>query len=262
MKCQTPFFIWFHHRSGSTHLCSLLDSHPLVTCWGEFFYRGEGDASGDLFTRSEQSSVAGFLDSYYEYRWDPDGTRLCVENPTPPYTTAVGFKLKYQQAKSYPETLQYLRANEGVKAIHLVRTNLVSALVSAAMIPRLIKKYQRPNLMNGESPGEVERRVELNPNTILEELAELETRIENARQAIRGIPTLEITYESLVSEGGETCRQVLDFLNVDPTADLDSRYVKIMPSLRQSLTNWEAIADVLRGTRYEPMLEEACQSHG
>ena len=116
--------------------------------------------------------------------------------------------------------------------------------------------------MNGESPGEVERRVELNPDTILAELSELETRIENARQAMQGIPTLEVTYEALVSEGGETCRQVLDFLKLDTTANLDSRYVKIMPSLRESLTNWESIADVLQGTRYEPMLEEACRSHG
>jgi len=257
MKCQTPFFIWFHHRSGSTHLSSLLDSHPQIASWGEFFYRGEAGAPADIFTRSGQPTEPQFLESFYAYRWDANGAKLCVDDPVPPLMPAVGFKLKYQQAETYPPVMNYLQQDSNVKAIHLIRTNLLSALVSAAMIPRLLKKFQRPNLINGESPGEVERRVELNPETVLDELQELESRIERGRQAMSGFKTLEITYEDLVRSSSLTCKKVLEFLNVDADSELDSRYVKIMPqSIRQSLSNGEAVADALQGTRYAHMLEE------
>ncbi|MEM7316857.1 MAG: hypothetical protein AAF497_27310, partial [Planctomycetota bacterium] len=77
MKCQTPFFLWFHHRSGSSHLSSLLDSHADVASWGELFYRGEAGATGDLFTRSGKKSEAEFLDDLYGYRWNSNGANLC-----------------------------------------------------------------------------------------------------------------------------------------------------------------------------------------
>ncbi|MEM9410389.1 MAG: hypothetical protein AAGA30_04710, partial [Planctomycetota bacterium] len=36
-SCQSPFFIWFTGRTGSTYLCDLLDSHPDIYCRKEDF---------------------------------------------------------------------------------------------------------------------------------------------------------------------------------------------------------------------------------
>ncbi len=256
MACPVPFFVWFHHRSGSSHLCSLLDSHSSVACWGEFFFRGEADAKQDLFSRSGKATEADFLEDFYGYRWNKQGAYLCVEDPEPPLVQGVGFKLKYQQADKHPEAMKYLKSQDKMKAIHLVRTNLLSALISAAMIPRLIKKYRRPNLLSGDRPEDVQRTVRLDPSTVLQELEELEQRIERARQSLGDLDTLEITYEDLVRAEASTCQKVLKFLGIPPDDDLSSRYVKVMPnSASDSLENVHEIAEALQGTRFETFLD-------
>src|SRR5262245_60864541 len=177
MKCPSPFIIWFHHRSGSTHLASLLDSHPDIACWREIFYRGEGLAAEDLFTLSGARSEEVFLEHLFSYRWGPGGANLCGADPQGPRPRGVGFKLKYQQAAAYPRVLESLRAQRRVKVIHLVRTNLLAALASAAMIPRLLDRFRRPNVRAGDSLDGVERSVRLEPRTVLSELEALEASI-------------------------------------------------------------------------------------
>ncbi len=256
MTCPIPFFVWFHHRSGSSHLCSLLDSHSEIASWGEFFYRGEAGAAGDIFTRSGSQSESEFLDHLYSYRWNSRGAYLCVNDPEPPLARAVGFKLKYQQNATYPGVMSYLRQQPQMKAIHLVRTNLLSALISAAMIPRLLKQFQRPNLLASESPQQVERTVRLDPQTVHAELEMLESRIERGREALDGFEVLELRYEDLLDAQAVTCRKVLDFLEVDGSINLASRYVKIMPrSIEESLENVNEVAKALQGSRFASFLQ-------
>lgn len=256
MKCPTPFFLWFHHRSGSSHLSSLLDSHAEIASWGEFFYRGEAGTQGDLYTRSGNESEAEFLDNFYSYRWDSDGANLCETDPEPPLVRSVGFKLKYQQAAAHPRIMKFLSQQPSIKAIHLVRTNLLSALVSAAMIPRLLKQFQRPNLFNGESAHQVRRVVRLDPQTVHEDLQDLESRIERGREALHGFETLEVKYEDLLDSPSSTCRRVLEFLDVDQSPNLVSRYIKIMPrSLSDSLANRREIANALQDSRFATLLD-------
>ena len=257
MKCPNPFFVWFHHRSGSTHLISLLDSHPQIATWGELFYRGEAGAVEDLYTRSLAKSEAKFLQDFYSYRWDSNGANLTESDPEPPLVNAIGFKLKYQQADVYPGVMDHLCQEPRAKVIHLVRENLLAAIVSSAMIPRLLKQFRRPNLLSGEATEQVNRTVWLDPQTLVGDLAALESRIDCAREAIRGFESLEITYEDLIETPSRTCRTVLEFLNVDPTPELASRYVKIMPpSLRDAIDNWSDVADAISGTKYAPMLDQ------
>jgi hypothetical protein len=256
MKCPTRFFIWFHHRSGSTHLTSLLDSHPDIACWKELFYRGEATATEDSFTLSRAESEDVFLEHLFSYRWGPGGANLCPADPQEPLPRAVGFKLKYQQAAAHPRIFEYLRGQKGVKVIHLIRANLLAALSSAAMIPRLLERFERPNVLAGESLDGIELSVRLDPRTILRELEALETTIALARQQLRGLSTLEITYEDLLNAPAATCRSALRFLGTDPSLRLTSRYVKIMPcSLHETLANADEIARVLAGSRFATMID-------
>jgi hypothetical protein len=237
----------------------LLDSHPKVACWGEFFYLGEAGATQDVYTRSGAPNEASFLEDFYGCRWDVAGANLTETDPEPDTFQAVGFKLKYQQADSYPGVMRYFLAQPRVKVIHLVRTNLLAALVSSAMIPRLLKKYRRPNLLSSDSSESLERTVRLDPNALVDDLRELESRIDRARRAITEFDSIEITYESLVDQPRTTCRILLDFLEVDPDVDLESRYVKIMPrSIRESLNNWSEVCAAINRTPYASMLDEEC----
>lgn len=258
MTCPVPFFVWFHHRSGSSHLCSLLDSHTEIASWGEFFYRGEADVAGDIFTRSRCRTEAEFLDHVYAYRWNSKGAYLCVDDPQPPLARAVGFKLKYQQNVVYPGVLDYLRQQPRMKAIHLVRTNLLSALISAEMIPRLLEQFNRSNLLAGEPIGKLHRAVRLNTQTLVAELEDLEMRIQRGRQVIEGFETLEVTYEELLDSETTTLRKVLEFLEIDPAHNLVSRYEKIMPrSIEASLENLYEVAEALQGSRFAALLDSS-----
>ena len=127
------------------------------------------------------------------------------------------------------------------------------------MIPRLLERYRRPNLLSSDYSGSLERTVRLDPDTLVHDLQELASRIDRARDAIAGFDSMEITYENLVDHPGVTCRSLLEFLKVDPTVDLESRYVKIMPgSIRDSLSNWPEISVAIEGTPYASMLDEEC----
>ncbi|TWU48846.1 hypothetical protein Poly51_47500 [Rubripirellula tenax] len=261
MNCRTPFFIWFHHRSGSSHLCSLLDSHPEIACWGEFFYRGEAGVDGDLFTRSACDTEAEFLNDVYSHRWSPSGATLCADDPEPPLATAVGFKLKYQQGDSYPCVLDHLRSHRSMKAIHLVRTNLVAALLSASMIPRLLDQFQRANLLATTPSHDLDRTVWLDTETILDELVELESRIDVARRELDAMDCLEVTYENLIDSPKKTCQSILDFLDVDASIELVSRLQKIMPhSIAASLGNFDEVSEALEGTRFAVHLDSSSKA--
>jgi hypothetical protein len=230
-----------------------------VASWGEFFYLGEAGATQDVYTRSGAPNEASFLEDFYGCRWDVQGANLTETNPESGTFQAVGFKLKYQQAESYPGVMRYLRDQPGIKVIHLVRTNLLAALVSSVMIPRLLKRFRRPNLLSSDTSERLERTVRLNPDTLVNELGELEMRIDRARRAIAEFDSVEITYENLVDRPRATCRTLLDFLEVDPSIDLESRYVKIMPrSVRASLNNWSEVSAAIKRTPYASMLDEEC----
>jgi hypothetical protein len=237
----------------------LLDSHPEVASWGEFFYLGEAGAPQDVYTRSGAPDEASFLEDFYCCRWSAEGANLTETDPEPGMFHSVGFKLKYQQADSYPGVMRFLRDQPRIKVIHLVRTNLLAALVSSAMIPRLLERFRRPNLLSSDSTNSLERTVRLDPDTLVDDLGQLEMRIDRARRAIAEFDSIEITYENLVDLPRATCRSLLEFLDVDRNVDLESRYVKIMPrSIRDSLDNWSEVSAAIKRTPYASMLDEEC----
>jgi sulfotransferase family protein len=253
---RTGFVIWFNERSGSTHLSSLLDSHPQISCWREVFYRGEAERVYDYFDRSCLSSTNEFLEHFFEYRWGPEGTRMLIEHDVSVMPRAVGFKLKYQQLARRPDLEGCLELRPQLKIIHLVRQNLLATLVSSHIVDRVFRQFGAANITKEMSVGELSRCVALNPRTIVAELSELEARIAGARESMRRFPMLEITYEDLLRAPAGTCRTILEFLGVESTQSLRSRYKKIMPiELRNSIINYADIEFVLNGTRFGDLLK-------
>ena len=67
---------------------------------------------------------------------------------------------------------------------------------------------------------------------------------------------MELRYEDLLDAQAVTCRKVLDFLEVDGSINLASRYVKIMPrSIEESLENVNEVAKALQGSRFASFLQ-------
>lgn len=225
-----------------------------MVCWREIFYQGEAGATDDYFTRSGLENVPEFVRNFFLYRWGVDGTRMVVghDNSKQPFT--IGFKFKYQQAQKYPQVLDYLREDPRVKVIHLVRGNLLASLVSSQMVPALLARFNTPNVSSDTVLDGLPRSIELSPLTVLGRLERLEASIASARREVANFPVLEISYENLVDARAETCRSILEFLEVDPEQQLFSAYRKIMPPLKESIHNIDEIQAALKGTRFENLL--------
>ena len=160
----TPLVIWCNQRSGSTHLSSLLASHPEIACWRELLFVGEGSAQDDYFTRSKSKDLAAFLSSFFNYDWGPRGINLRDESSIDRVPGAVGFKLKYGQAWRYPTVLDCLfRYRDTLRVIHLVRTNLVATLVSSLMLPTLFVKFGNSNVLVDAQLAGLDRSVWVDP---------------------------------------------------------------------------------------------------
>ena len=253
----TPFIIWFNQRSGSTHLVSLLDSHPEIACFAEIFYQGEGLATNDLFSDSAVHEEGIFLEHFFSYRWGPEGSNIVKKPQKQKSPGAVGFKLKYEQAERYPKVFQYLSKHyDRIKVIHLVRENFLSTIASSMFVPKLLNSFKRPNLHHGVSLEGISRTVKLNPDTILKELETLEAGITRSRNAVLEFDTLEVTYENLVQSQNGTCRRILQFLRVGDTQKLSSRFKKIMPSsLEDYVENIDEIRSLLSGSKFSHLIE-------
>lgn len=253
----TPFIIWFNQRSGSTHLVSLLDSHPEIACFSEIFFQGEGLASNDLFSDSEVDEEETFLEHFFSYRWGPEGSNIVKQPQQQKLLGAVGFKLKYEQAARYPKVFQHLyKHKDRIKVIHLIRENFLSTIASSTFIPKLLNTFKRPNLHHGVSLDGISCTVKLNPDNILEELENLESSITRGRKAVLDFDTLEVTYENLVDSQNGTCRRILQFLGVGGTDSLSSGFQKIMPSsLKDSIQNIDEIRSLLSVSKFSHLID-------
>lgn len=252
----TRFIIWFNERSGSTHLSSLLDSHPKVACYREIFYRGEAGRLEDRFTRSGRPTIKDFMDRFFSYDWGPGGIRIAPERHSSLSPRAIGFKLKYQQIDRYPALREYLIEDPNLRVIHLVRANLVATIVSSKMLRVLLSRLGTTNIVADIDLSEVPRAVYLDPSALLTELGELELRIARAKHVVSHLPIIEVTYEGLILNQSRTCKAILSFLGIETESELTSNYQKIMPrSLKDCILNFDEIYSTLKGSRFEHHLE-------
>lgn len=255
---RTRFTIWFNERSGSTHLSSLLNSHPKIACSREIFFRGEGLAEQDYFGQSGISDPREFLKAFFSYDWERLGKLVDDFHPESS-PQAIGFKLKYQQVDNYPDLCECIFTTAGLRIIHLLRRNLLATLVSSKMVPRLLQVFQKPNIYVDAPPRSFDRLITLDPRTVLAELDYIQSRITRAREIAAGSTVLEIVYEDLVDHRAEVCGRTLDFLGIREKGELlSSQYLKIMPlSLKESIQNYDEIFQSLVGSRFEYLVDGA-----
>lgn len=252
------FVVWCHHRTGSTHLTSLLDSHPDVACWPELFFAGEGEALSDYYLDSEVESTGEFLSAFYSYDWGPSGANLPGTHRPARALAAIGFKLKYGQVQRYPDVLDYLRRiQDELLIVHLRRMNVLASLVSERALPLVSRRFGRPNVKTAINAVHFSPRVTLDPATIVDELEALCALVERSSALVEQFEVVEITYEDLIKEPPATLSRIAGFLGVSHEPELRTRYQKIMPAeLREVIANADQIASALAGTRFSTLISE------
>lgn len=240
MLCETPFFISFFERSGSTLLADLLDSHPDISCMREVFY--EFRTAGGLARKPEFATREAALEQ--------------VERIYSNDARARGFKFKYPtQYQLYPDVYEYLLEKaDRLRVIYLYRQNLVKAAISKQNQLRLLQMEKPANLTEkmyidmGKINLDIDKAIEYmawrHKND--EIYGQLSNRFKN---------TFVLTYEALLSDTRAVLLEIFSFLGVDGHDDVSAKTVKVTnDDLRKAVANYDELVRRLTGTEYEQFL--------
>lgn len=245
-----PFFVIAKQRSGSTWLMDLLNSHPEVMGLNELFMY---DVYGSMpvLTNDEIPSwcswsathpVSGRLEQTRNYFRYLDEVVLRDRDGI----TAPGVKVMYNQATSALGVIAYIQ-QRGVRLIHLIRRNHLAAIVSAEAVKARSVAHANTDV--------AAVRIELEPESLLFRLNQRRGEVQQATAFFQslGTPYVEVFYEDLL-EKPETARVLLPFLGV-ADSELASGLRKLNPRrVADSLSNADAVGDVLRGTAFADLL--------
>ena len=249
-KAKSPFFIWFTGRSGSTHLCDLLDSHPQIYCRKEnfSFVKNPGEVpyrSRMLFTpgRKIKNPASSEVLDYLNQIYSTD-------------SLAAGFKFKFpNQSRGFPEVTEQLPQIPGIKVIELIRENTLKQVIS-------IQNRKRIKAMGVSRGANLLESLKLEPllldvDTAVDEANKLLLRREEFRQySAMFSDSISITYEQICFEPQQIIPQILEFLNVDTNVDLTSRFFKTTPdNIREAVANYEELVAAVKGTKLEEFLD-------
>jgi len=259
------FVVFGSQRTGSTLIATRLNSHPHIACYGEVL----------LPAVPREPSLRGWLAErgYPRYvRVVPAVRRSfldwLVDSQQEPGVQAIGLKLMYDQISLVPKIsynvppvgrilndvgmLRWLRSHNAL-IIHTLRRNHLKTVVSHARAAHTNEYHRRGG---SQSPSGAPIALALPGLKARLKRIELAERV--ARQAIKGMPTIEVWYDDYVgSQRVDVDKRICAELGQDlPVGGLQSPLVKVSSdNLREAISNYDEVAALLAGTRFEVFLE-------
>lgn len=217
-------------RTGSELLADLLDSHPDIVCEAEILRDRMLLPERFVAGRSTKARLRG--------------------------AKAYGFKIHcghfgYQALRERPQYLSQL-ADGGVKLIFLRRENHLAQAISSAIASRTRWHWRRQ-----DQPAFTP--FELDPVEVLMMTYLFEESDAYLEAMVGDLPHLRVTYEDDLLEAA--CQQAtVDRICAEiavPVAATLSDYVRFTPSrLEETVANFDAIADLVRPTRFGRFLDD------
>ncbi len=263
---MTPFVIWFQHRSGSTHLVSLLNSHPEVKCKGEIFgcFRlgnleqrlqfPNGYALGESLYRRVLNLFPGKIE-------DPQDIQ-CLQQledfvfARQSHTDKIrGFKFKFpSQAKLFELISHELcaRASE-IKLICLTRKNLLRRAISVLNLGKIQELSHQANVRTA---------LNLPPAVYdIQEVVRLISYYERIDREFLDWPLnfpnrLDIEYQELVDHQSRVCLELQRFIGVSEERELVSKTHRITATdLEKQVLNMNELRQVLEEQGFSRFLD-------
>lgn len=259
-------------RSGTHFLASVLNSHPEVHCWGEILNSRE-----DAITRFDWNYFAYLARTTDIVKYNPDTALehfagfthwLCDRTPAPnvvidiKYNSLNHVPVGWAGPASPPGILTWF-IEQGARVIRLTRRNHLRHIVSE----KLANANQRWHIVNDE-PLRVSS-VALSPEAILKRLKVAENTDAYFDRVFTLYPDLgpgqylEFDYEDMVpvlnaGMASKVKARLGEFLEVDSSLFKEqSGLRKSAPkALAELVSNYEQLADSLRGTRFERFLAD------
>lgn len=241
------FIIATTQRSGSSLMRMSLQDYPGIQCHGDLFINVpkpewpmeyQNYIRRSLFRKLEHRFYRRALIKRY-LNWVLSHDRQSL---------AVGFKLMYNQARRYPDAVEWIRAHD-FRVVHLVRKNSLRTLIS--------EKIANSTRVYTTTKDAEQQTLELDPPAVLNELRRRQALVEQHPALWTGCPLLEISYESFVANRDLESRRLLEFLEVPYRGPLESSLRKISRrTLRETVANYDEVSAALAGTQFETLLTE------
>lgn len=243
-----------------------LNSHPRIVCHGEVL----------LPTVPREPSLRGWLAErgYPKYARVVPAVRhsfldWLVASQPEHHVEALGLKLMYDQISLVPMIsynvppagkilhdaglLRWLRDHD-VLIIHTLRRNHLKTVVSLARAAHTQEYHRR----SGARPAASGAQIALPLRGLKARLNRIDLAERVARDAINEMPTIEVWYEDYVgSQRVDVEKRICAELGQDvPDGGLHSPLVKVSSdNLREAISNYDEVAALLSGTRFEVFLE-------
>ena len=243
-RAAVRFVILHATRTGSNFLCTVLNSHQDILCHHEIFnphviglarhLQGNGFQLGSMAER--EGDPVGFLERVWR---------------TPLGRSAVGFKLcLWQHEAAYHAVLP----DPSVRKIVLKRRNRVKSFVSL-LLARQTGEWVVYDDHDAPAPRP---RVHVDHGELLDNIALHRCYYQQTEQALRqsGQDYVLLWYEDLLSQQG--IDPALGFLGVAGQPALpEGQTWKLTPvSLREAVSNFDALSAALRGSELESELHD------
>jgi LPS sulfotransferase NodH len=191
-----------------------------------------------------------FADHHREKGKDFEGTLSVLYQKQDQSITAVGFKLFYNHLTD-AEWLKF-QSHKDFKIIHLTRQNRLRTLVSLDIA---FKTGQWTKSKNSVAARAVDKRIALDPSTLLQRLTKLEADETLARERFQDRPVCEVVYEDLVSRPMQVFHEIGEYLGV---SDIDPAQIKLTrqnpESLERIILNFEDVRRALSNSSYSEYL--------
>lgn len=230
----SPFIILFVERDGSTYLTSLLISHPGVKAVYERFavMRQKGTSGEDQLAWARKFWARPFFGK----------------------VGAIGFKTKLVDVLDL-DGLADLMLELRVTTIQMHRNNTVKAVVSRMNARRLHEESGNWNLYREKDRMPP---MEIDFDAFDRQLQERkQAEAELARFVDRlALPTIDVSYESLLADRDDTLLRVFDALGVPPHAVRSKTIKHTSDDLRDVILNFDELKARYAGTPYHGMFDE------
>jgi LPS sulfotransferase NodH len=225
-RITKKFVVFSTPRSGSSHIVSLLDSHPEIRCVGEL-YNPNGGALRDLGLKSKKSMYRVGTEPLVFLR--DVMQMLDAQHACKP---VFGFKLMLHHD---PRMVDFILAHDEWRVIVLERRNRLGQWSSMRMA--MASDHWEAN--KGDTAAEPPPKVKFDARSFEQYCFRMTAKYESIYNRLGSRPIMKLVTEEI----DERHAELLDYLGVDSSAapQLESRRIRQNPSsMRDRIDNYEA----------------------
>ena len=228
---MVPFVIVADLRTGSTLLSTSLNNHPQIRCYGELFHP-------ETFPDNQLDGCD---------RFTLTGRDVVREAFAANGATAAGFRamifLPMPAQPQWADSWGALVDRDDLRVIYLLRRDELAQYASIAIADRT--RIWHPSPDDPVLRPENRPTITIDPQEFRDWSQQRAALLNQRREQLRGKPSLDLTYETLVSEWPAAIRTVQEFLGVEPVSLQPAKQKQEKRPLSEVVANYDELRAML-----------------